>query len=130
MATILIIEGIREDRLFLKKRLQQEFSVITLSSVSEAIAFSQSHKFEVAVISVNERKLLTAMREFQVLKVTCKHEFKAIAITNGLEDFHDTCTVIHAGFSAVITKPLCSKTLINIIEPALRKETKTTFTNN
>ena len=48
--TILAVDDLAVDRYIIKKTLQPEFDVITLSSAAEAIAFSRSHSFDLALI--------------------------------------------------------------------------------
>lgn len=101
---ILIVDDLQTDRFIFKKILQPDFSVMTLSSPTEARAYARSRTFEVALINVELRNDLDGIELLDDLRRLNPQPFEAIAIT---EDFDDRQyrQLLRAGFKDVMRKP-------------------------
>lgn len=101
---ILVVDDLQTDRFIIKKVLQPDFEVITLSSATEARAYARSHTFQVALINAmlrNDRdgiELLHDLRRLNPLR------FEAIAITCHVDDIRYE-ELLRSGFRSVMKKP-------------------------
>jgi CheY-like chemotaxis protein len=94
---LLIIDGNRERRQTLKRIFQDDFSVTTLSSGQEALAFARCHIFEVVMMSETINTVITPATLLKTLKKTNTEFFIAFLLTSRphltrdehLAGFHD-----------------------------------------
>src|SRR5688572_4594559 len=101
---ILVVEDLKIDRFIIKRLLQSEFEVTTLSSAQEAIAFARSHFFDVAIINVLLRNDLDCIGLLRELKIIRPDNFIAIALTCYIDQPRYE-KVTKAGFLEVMMKP-------------------------
>jgi CheY-like chemotaxis protein len=101
---ILVVDDLAVDRYIIKRTLQPEFEVITLSSAAEAMAFSRSHTFDIALINVmlrNDLDCIPLLKELEQINTT---PFAAIAITSYIDESR-MIKLLAAGFKNVLFKP-------------------------
>jgi CheY-like chemotaxis protein len=98
---LLIIDGNRERRLSLKRIFQDDFSVTTLSSAQEAIAFARSHIFEVIIISETINSHITPASLLQTLNESNTQYYFIAFLLSSTE--HLSTENRLAGFNDVIT---------------------------
>ena len=78
---LLIIDGNRERRMTLKRIFQDDFSVTTLSSAQEALAFARSRLFEVVIISETINSQVTPVSMLNALTEVNKEYFISFLLT-------------------------------------------------
>jgi|GEM_PF-1989845 len=101
---ILVVDDLQTDRFIIKKILQPDFGVMTLSSATEARAYARSHSFEVALINVMLRNDLDGIELLHDLRRLNPHHFEAIAITCHVDDSRHG-QLLRSGFKSVMKKP-------------------------
>jgi CheY-like chemotaxis protein len=111
---ILVVDDLKVDRYVIKKELQTDFQVTTLSSAREALAFAQSHVFEVALINVMLEHDLDGIELLKNLRHVNRFNFLAIAITCYIDQpRHDK--VLRAGFESVMIKPFDKNNFLRLV---------------
>lgn len=101
---ILVVDDLQTDRFIIKKILQPDFNVMTLSSATEARAYARSHTFEVALINVMLRNDLDGIELLHDLRRLNPQRFEAIAITCHVDDSRQR-QLLRSGFKSVMKKP-------------------------
>ncbi len=101
---ILVVDDLQTDRFIIKKILQPDFNVMTLSSATEARAYARSHTFEIALINVMLRNDLDGIELLHDLRRLNPHRFEAIAITCHVDDSRQR-ELLRSGFKNVMKKP-------------------------
>lgn len=101
---ILVVDDLQTDRFVIKKILQPDFNVMTLSSATEARAYARSHSFDVALINVMLRNDLDGIDLLHDLRRLNPHRFEAIAITCHVDD-NRYARLLQSGFRSVMNKP-------------------------
>ncbi|MBL0744771.1 response regulator [Chryseolinea lacunae] len=101
---VLVVDDRQEDRFIIKKLLKPHYTVTTLSSAREAVAFAQSHAFDVALLNAMLRTDLDGIDLLRALKVIQPETFLALACTCHSEPQRRQ-KLLQAGFRNVILKP-------------------------
>jgi CheY-like chemotaxis protein len=111
---ILIVDDLQTDRYIMKKNLQDHFTVTTLSSAKEALAFSKSHTFNIALINAMLKYDLDGIDLLRKLTRVRPEGFRAFATTCFVTDTRHK-KLLNAGFSGVLLKPFNKEQFINLI---------------
>jgi CheY-like chemotaxis protein len=109
---ILIVDDLQPDRFIIKRDLQNDFDVTTLSSAKEALAFSKSHLFDIALINAMLRRDLDGIDLLRNLTRIRPEGFKAYATTCFITDTRRK-KLMDAGFNDVLLKPFNKEQLIS-----------------
>jgi DNA-binding NtrC family response regulator len=103
--TVLAVDDLRIERFIIKKQLGLNFSVTTLSSANEAVAFAKWHEFDIALINLMLRDDLDGIHLLNELKRINRNDFLAIATTCYVDQKRYDA-VMRSGFHALMIKPL------------------------
>ena len=101
---VLVVDDLKEDRFIIKKLLNPYYTVTTLSSATEAVAFALSHSFDVAVVNAMLREDLDGIRLLRDLKNIRQNNFLALACTCHPEPSRNK-KLLQAGFKDILLKP-------------------------
>jgi CheY-like chemotaxis protein len=110
---ILIVDDLKTDRFIIKRNLQNDFDVTTLSSAKEALAFSKSHSFDIALINAMLQHDLDGIDLLRNLTRIRPEGFKAYATTCFVTDSRRE-RLMAAGFNGILLKPFNKEQLISL----------------
>ena len=112
---VLVVDDLKEDRYIIKKLLNPYYTVTTLSSATEAVAFALSHSFDVAVVNAMLREDLDGINLLRDLKNIRQNNFLALACTCHPEPSRNV-KLLQAGFKDILLKPFDLKAFTLLVK--------------
>lgn len=116
---VLVVDDRQEDRFIIKKLLKPHYAVTTLSSAREAVAFAQSHAFDVALLNAMLRTDLDAIDLLRALQCIHSDAFLALACTCHPEPQRQQ-KLLQAGFKKVLHKPFDVDAFVTLVNEGRR----------
>jgi CheY-like chemotaxis protein len=111
---ILVIDANRQDRLKIKYSLPEFLYVITLSSFREALAYMQSHHFDIVMLSVHSDNINESLTFLRLANTYSSNPFVSVGMVE-VQDKDDMQLVLMSGFQFVLTKPVSTEAVTKII---------------
>ena len=105
MVRVLLVEHLKTDRYIISEELSSRYCVTALASAAEAIDFSRTHPFDVALIDVMLRNDMDSIPLLLELQRVRKQSFLPLAMTSYVDDGRRS-RLFQAGFAAVFDKPV------------------------
>lgn len=111
---ILVVDDSKTDRVIVKKMLEEDFRVTTLSSAREAKAFAASNSFDVVLINSMLQPHPDSIALLQELRVIHLADFKSFAITSRVDKVRHH-QLLRAGFNGVLQKPFAYDAFMHLL---------------
>ena len=102
---VLVIDDEKLDLFIASKLLQPDFEVTAFTSPKEAIDWSATHSFDVAIIDYYLDNGVLGVHVLKELRQKKNNAFKAILLTNHLEE-DQAKEMMAAGFDYTLYKPI------------------------
>jgi CheY-like chemotaxis protein len=111
---VLAIDDVMTDRFIIKKLLQTDFEVTTLSSAKEALAFAQAHTFDIALINAMLQEDMDCIPLLRSLRHINRFGFQAIATTCYIDPLRQQ-KILSAGFEEILLKPFDKELFMQMV---------------